>query len=196
MRKTTKGAIAVGAGVALLLGGAGTLAYWTDTNDVDSNTTVTAGNLDLAPVAATAAWTWKTGGQTFVPATSRIVPGDVVVFTQRYTVTAQGDRLKAQLLVNGAPAKTANTPTNPANVLDDKLVLTPLISVVGALPPGVVVSATNDSLTVTNPGATAVTFQVDVKVEVDFPFGTADAQNGTTQSVNLAKTTIPLNQTA
>ena len=28
MRKTTKGAIAVGAGVALLLGGAGTLAAW------------------------------------------------------------------------------------------------------------------------------------------------------------------------
>ena len=170
MRKTTKGAIAVGAGVALLLGGAGTMAYWTDSSDLDSNTTVTAGNLDLAPVAASAAWTWKTGGQTFVPATSRIVPGDTVVFTQRYTVTAQGDRLKAQLMVNGVPTKTAHTPVNPANVLDDKL-------------------------TVTNPGAAALTFQVDVKVEVEFPFGTADAQNGTTQSVDLSKTTISLNQT-
>lgn len=196
MRKTTKGAIAVGAGVALLLGGAGTLAYWTDSSALDSNTTVTAGNLDLAPVAASAAWTWKTGGQTFVPATSRIVPGDTVVFTQRYTVTAQGDRLKAQLVVNGLPTKTANTPVNPANVLDDKLVLTPLVSVVGTVPAGVVVSVTNDSLTVTNPGAVALTFQVDVKVEVEFPFGTADAQNGTTQSVDLSATTVSLNQTA
>ena len=37
MQKTTKGALALGTGVALLLGGAGTFAYWSGTADLGSN---------------------------------------------------------------------------------------------------------------------------------------------------------------
>ena len=98
-------------------------------------------------------------------------------------------------MVNGAPTTTANTPSGVGNLLLGKLVVTSTMAVVGALPAGVVVAASNDSLTVTNPGATAVTFPVDVKVEVAYPFGTAEGQDGTTQSVNLSATTVSLNQT-
>lgn len=51
MNKTTKGALAAGAAGILLLGGAGSYALWSDAETVQGGT-ITAGNLDISPVAA------------------------------------------------------------------------------------------------------------------------------------------------
>ena len=68
MQKTTKGALALGTGVALLLGGAGTFAYWNGTADLGSNTQVAAGNLTIAAAAgANDGWAWQGDGAPFDP---------------------------------------------------------------------------------------------------------------------------------
>ena len=107
MRKTTKGAIAVGAGVALLLGGAGTMAAWQLTNTAASGS-VTSGQFDLVSnTGATAKWGTATNATTCTPSVTdfpaggKLVPGDCVIYTQPVTVTASGNRLVATLTVTG-----------------------------------------------------------------------------------------------
>ncbi|ROR73354.1 alternate-type signal peptide domain-containing protein [Bogoriella caseilytica] len=101
-KKMTKGAFAIGAGVVLLLGGAGTYALWTVTEELDG--TVQTGDLDLVLDAESATWTLN--GST--PVTDidalRLVPGDSVTLSQDLLVTAVGDNLNAQLTVTEASA--------------------------------------------------------------------------------------------
>jgi alternate signal-mediated exported protein len=94
-KKMTKGAVAVAAGVVLLLGGAGTYALWEVNRPLDG--TVQAGDLDLSTGAAT--WTLN-GEEVTSPETLRVVPGDVLTVQQELTVTAVGDSLQAQLSVD------------------------------------------------------------------------------------------------
>ena len=70
MNKTTKGAIAAAAAGALLLGGIGSLAYWTDSDPVGGGT-FTAGSLSLTPLSTCDTWNLDTaepGGSPFDPA--------------------------------------------------------------------------------------------------------------------------------
>lgn len=97
MNKMTKGALATGLGVAMLLGGGGTLAVWNDAAGANAGTIV-AGNLDLK--AGTGSWTNGTG--TAVTADYRVVPGDDLTYTQPVMVTLSGDLMKATLTVTGA----------------------------------------------------------------------------------------------
>lgn len=117
MKKATKGALAAVAGGSLLLGGAGTLAYWTDTSTVAGGS-ITGGTLSLVDPTCT----WKlehTGGTTIdpiLPAAIRLVPGDTATETCTSTITATGQNLKATLGVtggtdaNGNPLASAITP--------------------------------------------------------------------------------------
>jgi alternate signal-mediated exported protein len=106
MRKTTKGAIAVGAGVALLLGGAGTMAAWQLTSTAAPGS-VSSGQFDLVSnTGATAKWGTATNATTCTPTTTdfpaggKLVPGDCVIYTQPVTVTASGNRLVATLTIS------------------------------------------------------------------------------------------------
>ncbi|WP_456847003.1 alternate-type signal peptide domain-containing protein [Cellulomonas sp. P5_C6] len=196
MRKTTKGAIAVGAGVALLLGGAGTMAYWTQSSTFGSTTTISSGNLAIAPktgATGSPVWTWKTSGATFAPATSKIVPGDTVVVTQTFTVTAQGDNLKATVAL-AVPGLTNNVPAAATNPLLNELTVTPTVATSGTQTgTGTVTTAGNVVSVTANSGTT--TFDVTVKVEVAFPFGVADsARKGSAQSVDLSTSAITVTQ--
>ena len=56
MNRSTKGAIAAGAAAVLLMGGAGSLAFWTADGDVDGGT-VTAGTLSLTDLECDTTWT-------------------------------------------------------------------------------------------------------------------------------------------
>jgi alternate signal-mediated exported protein len=110
MNKLVKGSIATAAGVALLLGGAGTFALWSDTAGVQGGT-VQTGVLDIEPVANSAKWAdvsvnGRTGA-TFDPAKDKIVPGDTVTFTQDVTLKAEGKNLKAELALGTDAAKMA-----------------------------------------------------------------------------------------
>ena len=86
MNKLTKSAIAGAAGIALLLGGAGSLAYWNSSATVTS-TTINSGSLSVA-IASGAAWN-KT--------ITKWVPGDTATYSANLTVVAAGDNIKADL---------------------------------------------------------------------------------------------------
>lgn len=93
MNKMAKGAIATAAGVVLLIGGGGTLAWWSDTAESKAGTIAT-GDLDLH--ADNNSWSLQNGG-TIDIATYKMVPGDVLVFTQDVDITVKGNNLAADL---------------------------------------------------------------------------------------------------
>jgi len=86
MNKLVKASIATAAGIALLMGGAGSLALWNDSADVTAGD-VSTGTLTLTPAGA-GAWTkdfalW--------------VPGNSDTYTQTFTIDATGDQINAEL---------------------------------------------------------------------------------------------------
>lgn len=108
MKKIMKAAIAAGAAGALLLGGAGTMALWSASDDVDAGT-VSTGHLTLD---ASAAGTWSdisvgAATTTFVPGTDHIVPGDVLAYSQTVTIGADGKNLKGDLVATGLTGGSA-----------------------------------------------------------------------------------------
>jgi alternate signal-mediated exported protein len=111
MRKATKGAIAAAAGGALLLGGAGTLAFWTDTATTPGGT-LTAGSLSLTPDTCADDWVLDTGedvaGEVFDPATDTLVPGDVLTRECTFTIGAVGNHLRATVAAAPPPQIVGN----------------------------------------------------------------------------------------
>ena len=92
MNRSTKGALAAGAAATLLLGGAGTLAFWTDSATVDGSD-ISSGHLKLdATDCTTALWTMD-GGATFNPNTMTLVPGDTLTKTCDIEVDVAGEHL-------------------------------------------------------------------------------------------------------
>jgi alternate signal-mediated exported protein len=89
MKRLTKAAIATGAAAFLLLGGAGTVAYWTGTGTA-TGTEVKSGTLTVTN-GTCAAWTYTTasGGGPVTLA----VPGDTVQTSCTVTVQGTGDHL-------------------------------------------------------------------------------------------------------
>lgn len=101
MKKTTKGALAAGTAAFMMLGGAGTLAYWTDDASVEAGS-VQSGKLALLAGSTTAVWTlndqpipndeWQS---------VELVPGDVLEYVGSYEIDAAGDNLQGTLAVTG-----------------------------------------------------------------------------------------------
>ena len=93
MNKMIKGSIAGATGVALLMGGFGTFALWSDTETLGA-TGVTSGELDIA----TTAGVWDDENTTSSAAdwssSDLMVPGDKVSYTQTFTVKGTGKNLK------------------------------------------------------------------------------------------------------
>ncbi|WIB76677.1 alternate-type signal peptide domain-containing protein [Curtobacterium sp. MCPF17_002] len=97
MHKIVTGAIAGAAGVALLLGGAGTFALWNASASTAASS-VSSGSLTLS-ANNDGAWTDITNGRsaTINPASALMVPGNTYQFTQTLTIGASGQDLKANL---------------------------------------------------------------------------------------------------
>lgn len=117
MNKLVKGSIAGAAGIALLLGGAGTLALWNADADI-VNESIDSGTLTLT--ASTGTWTGDTDNALWVP-------GDSATYNSTLTIGATGDNLEATLSVD--------TSSIAAGDLADALVIE--IAVTGVLPGGV-----------------------------------------------------------
>ena len=98
MNRSTKGALAGGAAVALLLGGMGTLAFWTDTGTIES-VDVDSGHLKLVSPDCGAGWILD-GGATFTDA-HFLVPGDTLTKVCTYTIDAAGEHLGATFTATG-----------------------------------------------------------------------------------------------
>ncbi|MDQ1547213.1 MAG: hypothetical protein QOH69_2117 [Actinomycetota bacterium] len=112
MRSATKTLIAGAAGIALLAGGAGSLAYWTDTK-TGTSVTIASGDLSLGSISDSTGWTIQqsavgvpvpqTGtAAAYVPGTTLVVPGDVLTKTIAVPVNITGLDNKATLVVTGA----------------------------------------------------------------------------------------------
>jgi alternate signal-mediated exported protein len=106
MKNSVKAALAALAGGGLLLGGAGSLAYWSDDESEPSQTLV-SGKLDLsAPDCGTG---WTDGTATNLDLTTfRLVPGDTLTKSCDFTVDALGDNLSTELTFV-KPALDGNT---------------------------------------------------------------------------------------
>lgn len=103
MKTALKAALAATAGGGLLLGGAGSLAYWTDDEELQPETDLVSGTLDLG--APTCGDWLLDDASTFTPATDRIVPGDSLTRTCQFLITGVGDHLEAALSADLATAQ-------------------------------------------------------------------------------------------
>ena len=117
MNKLTKATIAGAAGVALLLGGAGTFATWNATAPI-SGGTIVAGSL-VVGTAATGSWsvahltpgssTYGTSAATTLAA-YKASPGDQLTYTTTVPITVSGTNLVATLgLASGSIVATPPT---------------------------------------------------------------------------------------
>lgn len=101
-KKVLKGALTVATGTALLVGGFGSFALWSEQDPLPS-APITAGELSLqaqteswvdeSPDAAATAWD---------PETDELVPGDTVTMTVPLTVTAVGKNLAGSIHLDHA----------------------------------------------------------------------------------------------
>lgn len=105
MKKSTKGALAAAAAGSLLLGGAGSFAYWTDSKDVGS-AVIKSGSLELtAPVCTGTAGLhdWQLdNGDAYTPGTTKLVPGDSISKVCDLGLTLVGEHIGADLAIDTA----------------------------------------------------------------------------------------------
>lgn len=179
MNKQTKAAIAAGAGAILLLGGAGSLAYWNDSTTVPGGD-IQSGELSLGPCADGGAWVDVNNGNAPIDiAAFRIVPGDTISYTCDTTINATGDNLTAALTADVTPAVGGDAAL--AAALDTSVTATVGGTPITPGPGGVQITA--------NQGVQ--TAAVAVSITFDPTTAGLIAQN---ESVNLSAMTLNLQQ--
>lgn len=159
MKKSTKGALAATAAGVLLLGGAGTLAYWSDSELVTGGT-VNAGHLALLTDATNTgcgSWTLDSGESlpTTYTAGDPLVPGDVLSKSCAFTIDAEGNHLRATI--------AADTPTLTGDLADSLDIGTANLEVNGS--PATEFTETNDGQALTVD--VTVTFDSTVTGDMD-----------------------------
>jgi len=107
MDRLTKAAIATGGAAVLLLGGAGTMAYWTASPTV-TGTDFTSGTLS-ATGGECLPWTYAVGADAGT-AVALVVPGDKVKSTCSVTVSGTGDHLKVTAAMQGSAGWETENP--------------------------------------------------------------------------------------
>ena len=167
MNKLTKAGIAAAAGIALLMGGAGTLAYWNDTASVAGGT-ITAGKLDIVSTAA-GTWSAANGAQTTTItniANYRIVPGDVLTYTTDITVALEGDLLQTRLELAAGSIAAASS-ADPTQTIANQTLANSLngnVVVAATTGAGITATATPGEYTIAKTVTT-----IPVTVTITFP---------------------------
>ncbi|HTL42175.1 MAG TPA: alternate-type signal peptide domain-containing protein [Pseudolysinimonas sp.] len=208
MNKLVKGAVAGAAGIILLMGGAGSLAYWNDSavaGPASGSNTITAGTLSITAQNA-GSWTKamynNAGTQTVAPAAVaslsavRVVPGNRLVYTQTFNVVGTGDDLFFTIsstngAVSAATAGSADTALASA-INGSSSTAFAVSSVTG----GTVVATgvTSGVYKVSSNAGTAST--VTVTWTINVPFGAAVDNAAKGGAVNLTQGAITLTQVA
>ena len=175
MKKSTKALIAGGIGVALLVGGAGTVSFWTDQED-GGNGVISAGTLELGTPAG-GGWEISHEGDSsgtatepvaFNPGSDQIVPGDILTYTQSIPVTLEGENIKAEFNgnIDVTPDSDADADNKLADAITgDDLAATGLTGATGDL------SLDGETLTGEGEGT------VEVTTTITFPWGTEGQYN-------------------
>lgn len=166
MNKSTKGALAAGAAAVLLLGGAGTLAYWTADETIDGGS-LTAGSVTLTAVTCAADWTHDDAGGT--GAVSTIVPGDTVTKQCTGTLTLVGDHI-------GATVDISDAGVTGTGELDEALAVT--------------ATMTSPAAVITGPGAHDVTVDIDVEFPYGGPVSDPDPTTGADNTTQIDTATL------
>jgi alternate signal-mediated exported protein len=193
--KLFRAAIATAAGAALLMGGAGTFAYWNSSVGITGGT-ISSGTLTIVDATPTdGVWTvQKNGAGAQLPvaniATFLTSPGDVLTYTKNVKISASGNNLAATLAVT--PGSIVAADANPGSApLAAKLTSSATITASGTG-----ITANGATYTIT-PGSTPISAaNVAISVVITFPkdAGTIlnTAQNG---AVNLSGLSVTLTQT-
>ncbi|MBY3989812.1 alternate-type signal peptide domain-containing protein [Rhodococcus fascians] len=146
MNKATKGALAAGAAVVLLLGGAGSFALWQDSADVDAED-ISTGVLRLTPVGE-GRWVdiSPTGPRTnpVTIGTFNMVPEDLLEYSADFRVDAEGDNLLATVTPDLA---SIDLPEN-GSVTADMVTLATTIETAGGVVPTLTEANDGDLVTV------------------------------------------------
>lgn len=191
MKKLTKGVIAAGGAVALLLSSGGTLAYWNDTINVGGPITITAGDLNAAQKSAP---TWKIkhgkGEETVVPDISavRIVPGDQLVYSSEYEITAQGRNLSFRANVAEGSITPASASSSADKALSAQLKKTPAFKINGT---------DGSTSTITHKKDASGTYPVKIDVTLNWPGEASPATQSNPAKggvVNLSQFAVTITQ--
>jgi alternate signal-mediated exported protein len=190
MNKLVTGAVAGAAGIALLLGGAGTFALWNASTEVNASS-VASGTLSLTQSSA-GSWTDVTNGRSTALTTAqvaayKVVPGSKLQFTQPITIVASGTDLRADLTYD-ATSVTGSLKPYVTNALT---VSTAAGS--STLPSGVTAGSTAGSYVVAPVAAGSTSAVVTFVVELPSTVTDAASQGGT---LDLSKLTFTLKQRA
>ena len=186
MERLTKAAVATGGAAVLLLGGAGTMAYWTATATA-TGSGMTSGTLTATGSTCTD-WEFAAadGGDGTVdgtPAVGLIVPGDIVASSCTVTVTGTGDHLAVTAALAG---DTAFAETNPLTA--DMTLATGDVTVDGAPAPAEGIDLSDGAA-----------HTIQVVVTATFPYGDAtDISANDTQDLTatLSDVTVTVEQVA
>lgn len=170
MKKSTKGALAAAAAGTLLLGGAGSLAYWSESTTVDGGD-LASGSITLTSVTCDTDFIHvEDEGDLNPPAVVNIVPGDEITKECTGTLTLVGDHIGATVTLDPASVSSLN----------------------GSLGSEVVATAT-----MTSPAATvsdAGTYPVTIDIDVTFPT-TVTSETSQTSTASLNALTLVATQT-
>lgn len=163
MKKSTKGVIAASAAGVLLLGGAGSLAYWTAEGSADGGS-ITAGELKLADGECGDGWVYAPGSAGAGDAVTLFVPGDTVRQVCTFDLTATGDNLAATIAV-----PTSFTPTETPTLTSADFTVTGAFEISdNATPTPVTRTIANGGTVTSADNGSTITATIDVTV----PFGT------------------------
>lgn len=178
MRRLTKAATATAGAAVLLLGGAGTVAYWT-AQGTATGTALTSGNLSVTNGTCDAwQYTAADGGG---PATL-IVPGDTVETTCTLTVTGQGDHLGVTATLD------STTAFDESNAL--VTALTPTLTTGSVEVDGTAVPTDpTEGVSI----ATAGSHTITVTVTAEFPYGDATDPGNDTQDLSATLDNVVVN---
>ena len=168
MNKFAKGSLAAGAGLVLLLGGAGTLAYWNDSEHLDGGT-INTGSLTLdQPTDAESGWDQEI---------EIWVPGDKATYTTTLTLEAEGDNIQGNIVLDPSSIVfTGGKDATEAELAEQfdvevEFGTATITGGEGDLTPGDdTVVSTFDSGTFDGPG----TYKIPVSVTVEMPFSDPD----------------------
>lgn len=174
MNKFAKGSLAAGAGLVLLLGGAGTLAYWNSEVDLQGGE-IAAGELTLA--ADQAAFTQSDLGTW--------VPGDTHTYRTTLTLDTAGDNIQGTVELDKTSIKLTG------DGADEFTVEFALEDAKASVPEGAEINVKDEVITFDGEGQ----YTLPVTVTVAFPFDAAT--NGSQgASVDLSDTKFIATQTA
>jgi alternate signal-mediated exported protein len=184
MNKLIKGAVTGAAGIALLLGGAGTFASWNAASHLTPTGTVNTGTLKISSSTPVGWFTDANATQAVDLNSFHAVPGDTLYYKTTADILAVGNHLEAEVGVDQSTLKAEFAAGGPTSTVQASV----------ASVTGTGITQSNGDFVFT---ATGSDIQATVIVKVDFPLGDSSVNAGSDgqgSAIKLDPLTITLTQ--